>query len=435
MYGSVSRGAFFLPELRYFELGLLAVAILGLVTLRVRRSDLDAVVWSAVAILVWTAARGFQTTPHRPGFEQTALVLAVLATFLVARRLPAASADLVVHGVTCAATFVAATAVVGTAFHWYPLAIELSGRWRGSSTITYANATACVLVVVVVLVLGGERPPIPALSRLACVLLITGLASTMCRAAVPSLAVGVAAIAWRRPQPPFRVAPVLVGAAVALAGLAPSLADGDQAHPAPALVGMLVGSAIAALDLPRRHAGVRRLVGPVLVGTAGVLVVVGVAGRTVSRRIGDRGSMDARFDEWHLYWDLGVHHVVAGTGPHAFGVRFGPSFTAVYFAHNEYLQVFAELGIIGLVLVLLGMGAVLRSLWRRRGGRWSTGALAAALAYGVFLVGDFVWNVPVVPVVVAGILGVGASEGTASGAATRATVPSPSRADNEGGRA
>lgn len=92
------------------------------------------------------------------------------------------------------------------------------------------------------------------------------------------------------------------------------------------------------------------------------------------------------------------------------------------FAHNDYLQILAELGIAGALLVgALGVWVLSRLLsvviWRKRARSWelAVGVLGAVLALGVHSLADFNLYIPANALVFAWLCGVGASTGLASG--------------------
>ena len=79
------------------------------------------------------------------------------------------------------------------------------------------------------------------------------------------------------------------------------------------------------------------------------------------------------------------------------------------YVHDEYLQVLVELGVVGLTLllsVLVGSCLLVRRAIRRDHRTTLPAAVAAATAaaavHGAF---DFVWHVPVVPLVLAVLVG------------------------------
>ncbi|MCM0612653.1 O-antigen ligase family protein [Marinobacter sediminum] len=98
----------------------------------------------------------------------------------------------------------------------------------------------------------------------------------------------------------------------------------------------------------------------------------GVSGLSLSDR---PDSMSDRFDMWHSAWLMFLEHPIWGTGLGTFALRypefraFSETSSAGYFAHNDYLQLLAELGIVGflgwfitpVVLFILCVRAYVRS--------------------------------------------------------------------------
>jgi O-antigen ligase len=73
----------------------------------------------------------------------------------------------------------------------------------------------------------------------------------------------------------------------------------------------------------------------------------------------------------------------------------------VQYVHNEYLQVLAELGTIGLALLLVLLAVVARMVWRGRDlvgtpATWA-GIVAGLSALAVHSGLDFLWHLPAIP--------------------------------------
>jgi O-antigen ligase len=87
----------------------------------------------------------------------------------------------------------------------------------------------------------------------------------------------------------------------------------------------------------------------------------------------------------------------------------GPAGTLRY-AHDEYVQVAAELGLVGAALVAAALVALGRLLWRSRSdpgvtdARWA-GVVAAACAFAVHSAFDFIWHIPAVPLLMITLIG------------------------------
>jgi O-antigen ligase len=98
-----------------------------------------------------------------------------------------------------------------------------------------------------------------------------------------------------------------------------------------------------------------------------------------------------------------AQHPLTGSGPGHADLRWeghGHGIQLYAYVHNEYLQVTAELGLVGLVLLAALLVAVARLLWRARatgraGAAWA-GTVPAAAAFAVHSGLDFVWHLPAI---------------------------------------
>jgi O-antigen ligase len=208
-------------------------------------------------------------------------------------------------------------------------------------------------------------------------------------------------IGWR---PLLRgAAAPLLGAVIAMTGLLPSI----TAHTpttvtiviagVAAVIGVVVGSRVRAT----------RLVLVVLV------VVLAAALVLLSGRLAERFSLDSpdRWGSFRAAWDVFLRHPVTGVGP---GIdqlvlaRAAGGASLFRYAHNEYLQVLAELGIIGGLLLVAFLALLMRRLWRDRvdAGALGVGGLAALTALALHAGFDFVWHIPAVPLLAAAFVGV-----------------------------
>jgi O-Antigen ligase len=118
-------------------------------------------------------------------------------------------------------------------------------------------------------------------------------------------------------------------------------------------------------------------------------------------------SGNGRYD----YWKAGVNatggHLLAGSGPGTFQLLWlprAPYYSYVQNAHSLYVETLAELGIVGLAL-LVGFFALV--LWsavalvvrlRYESRTRAAGAAAALLAFMVSAAFDWIWQVPALPV-------------------------------------
>ena len=121
---------------------------------------------------------------------------------------------------------------------------------------------------------------------------------------------------------------------------------------------------------------------------------------------------------WTATWDLAKAHPLIGVGPGAFAATWttsdGEVVTSEY-AHNEYLQLAAQQGVLGTVAMTVGLGCVTAVSWRRRPRRqgssttversaWA-GAAAGLTALAVHSGFDFLWHIPLIPLIGAALAG------------------------------
>jgi len=181
-----------------------------------------------------------------------------------------------------------------------------------------------------------------------------------------------------------------------------------------ALAGVAAAAAavlVAALSLTSSRGSWTALVAALVVVFAGamrvraaVAVVAALVGVSVLTAFTTAPRLlQARGDYWHSAWRVAEHHPLGGSGAGTFDLgwaaygdltRWGEALDA----HNLYLETLAELGIVGLVLVLgllVPAAAALRSD-RLPAGAWA--ALAGAVAYLVHAGLDWDWEMPAVTV-------------------------------------
>jgi O-antigen ligase len=247
--------------------------------------------------------------------------------------------------------------------------------------------------------------------------LLAGLAATMSRAGALALVVGLVVLAGLLGLGATARATVgpVAGALVALLGLLPSMPATSPARPALALIGLGAGLVLATMVTRVRRWPALVLVGGVLVaGAAGLLASggeVGGAAQTVAQARGNLASPD-RSGALHVALRLVAQQPLTGTGPGQADLRWKghDHGTQLYaYVHNEYLQVTAELGLVGLALLAILLVAIARLLWRARptgpaGATWA-GAVAAAAAFALHSGFDFVWHLPAIVLTVALLVG------------------------------
>lgn len=408
--GLLGQGAYYPSVQRLVGLLIAVAALLALVGQPLSRDDLRLLpVIPALALAAWAVLDGGLVGVVGAGVGPALLLVGIVAVLLVCRRLPQDDREILLAGMIGVGLLVALTGWLGVAGRVGSWAFQAQGLWRASSTLTYPNATAAVLAAISLLVLGrlvatpGSVPLV-----LAATGLLAGLAATMSRAGGLAFVVGLVVLAARwglRATVRTLVLP-LAGALVAVMCLLPSMPAASPPRPALALVGLGAGLALAAMvvRLPRWPA-LALPGGVLLAGTAAFVGSgggVGAAAQTVAQARVNLASPD-RTGALHAALRLVAQHPLTGTGPGHADLRWKghDHGTQLYaYVHNEYLQVTAQLGLVGLVLLAILLVAIARMLWRTRptdraSATWA-GVVAAAAAFAIHSGLDFVWHLPAI---------------------------------------
>jgi O-antigen ligase len=125
--------------------------------------------------------------------------------------------------------------------------------------------------------------------------------------------------------------------------------------------------------------------------------------------IGRGTSVGARLEFWTAAWSSATDNAVRGAGAGSFErvwSQLGPEGVSARNAHNLYVETLAELGAVGLVLLVLTLAVPLFALTACRGDplfRWAGAAYVALLCHAGF---DADWEMPVLMLVA---LSIGAS--------------------------
>jgi hypothetical protein len=142
-------------------------------------------------------------------------------------------------------------------------------------------------------------------------------------------------------------------------------------------------------------------------------------------------AIGGRKDHWDVALDTYRDHRLAGAGAGTYELQWlaarpDPSETAE--AHSLYIEMLAELGIVGLLLIATAIVAILAGLlWRARGRRRPVYAalFAVTLMWALHAGVDWDWELPAVSLWVFALAGVGLANGTAGqrGPRPRAALP------------
>lgn len=350
----------------------------------------------------WAVVDGVVKQEPAAGVRYALLIAAVLLFAGCCRQLRDSARTDLVRGLIVVCCLVAALGWVGVVGHHSTWGFESPGLWRASSTLTYPNATAALLAVAALVCLAVRvRDPGIRWLGVAATALFIGLAATLSRAGFLGFCVGavvlVVGVGWR-PVLRAALAPLL-GAAVAMAGLLPSI---TAPTPTVTTIGLAVAGVLAGLGIGSLTIVPRLLL---LVPAIGVAVAI-IAPHAAA--LGSRFTVDSP-DRWasiRAAWQLFAENPLTGVGPglvRLTGERVQGG-TGIYrYVHNEYLQVLAELGAIGGVLLVAFLFVVIRGI--SRSSVFGVGVLAGVAALVVHAGFDFVWHIPAILLFVAALIG------------------------------
>jgi hypothetical protein len=326
---------------------------------------------------------------------------------LASTAIQASEREALVSWLLVGGVIVSALAWTGVAFHLQPLALVAGGLWRGASGLTYANATAAFLVPLGLVGLARAAEQRPSTATAAATsgmtyLILVGAGSTLSRAGMLGLAVGVVALVvalgWRRCLPAW--GPIILGTCVAFGGLAVSMPSTGRAQPLLAIGAVIVGAAITWVGARLSDRGAAALLIGVLLLVP--LLVTFAPSRLTAASPDRTHATDAAVAVFAGSPILGVspgHYVLTWNDPVT-----GPMF--LRYAHDEYLQLAGELGLIGVAVAAVAAFAVCRRAWRSRSraAAWC-GPAAGLLALAVHSGFDFLWHIPLIVVLVGVLIG------------------------------
>ena len=402
VYGALARGGFYIGE-GFTVLLLVAVATAARIWLR--RPTPSFVVVSAAALLgfaTWSGGSALLYGGVHAALPTAALACGLAAALWSAAGLDASARRVLQAVVLASAVVVAFTGWLGVVLHVEPLVLRMGPVLRAASTLTYMNATAAFLVTALLLAVAVLLPNRRRLALLTVSALLLGLVITMSRAGLLTLVLGILVL-LASDQYRARLLslwPVVPATAAAAVGLLPALPAAAGPQPLPALAGILAGLAILLLE--RRT--VLLAVGLVLGSVLGAVMVVASAS-TLERIASLRITLTdpTRIDVARVTAAQFLASPLTGVGPGRLDLVYvdhkGRLVHAEY-THNEYLQTAAETGMVGLALVVTALGALALAAALR----WRTTAgppvLALVTAFAVHSAFDFLWHIPVLPLLV-----------------------------------
>jgi O-Antigen ligase len=454
LYLSFNAGGFFVSAPALVALGLLLCLLLRF-TLAARPlegigTEAGVAIAGMALYSVWTlASELWSHSPSRALIEfDRAMLYTVALTLLASFTKRGGRQRALLAGLTSAIVVVATIAIITRLLpRVWPLAPDVSED-RLSYPLTYWNALGLLLALGIIGALhfatsARERLGVRVLATAALPLLVTTLYFTLSRGAMAVGAVGVLLfllLARARGTVPVAIAALPTSAVAVLVGYHAAALTSDHPtsaqavhqghHVVIALVAAIVVAAVlrAVLAPLERRLKMPRWPLPFApwIAVTGVVVVAIAAlfaSGVAQREIHNFGQTDAianlsnqrarltsvsnngRFSHWHVAIDAFDAHPLVGTGAGTYQnlwAQHRNSNLTVINAHSLYLQVMAELGIIGLILILVPIVTILVSLIR--GVRLSRGAdraipaavLAMGLMWAVHAGVDWDWEMPAV---------------------------------------
>jgi hypothetical protein len=428
---------------------LVFLVLLGVGASAAARSELTWADWRAAgalgALALWTALSSLWASGAGLPIESAELVLVYAAGFACFLALtPRLSAHTVPIGLLCAVLPIAAYALASRLVpdhvgHYDPS----SGGYLLAGPIGYWNALGLLVAMGTIIALGlvahADRVRVRGVAAAALVVLLPTLYYTFSRGATAALVIGLIVVAALDPRRlRFSVA-VLVALPLPLAGAwlgsrsaaltkagfsrAEAAHDGHRILLALVVLALLNAAVIAALAWCERHVVVtgrlRRAYLGALAAVAVLAIVVGLVrvgnpvtfvGRATDAFGSDTaatgGNLNRRFvtlsshgrsDYWSVAWHEVRDHPVLGGGAGSFRqywLRYRPAPLGVLNAHDLYLETLAELGPVGIVLLVVALAGPLVAAVRGRARPLVPVAAGAYVAYLAHAALDWDWQIP-----------------------------------------
>ena len=410
------QGAYYSAGQRVVALLLSAAAIVALRSSRTSAVARRPVVRAAAAFAAWSVVSAALAGEPAAALPIVLILTSAVVVLTICERLDTQQRDQLAVAVVTLGVLVALTGWVGVAWHTTPWALEDQGLWRAATTLTYANAAAGFLATVALLSLArSARSPRAALGAGASCLLLVGLGATLSRGGLLAFLAGTLVLArllgvarlLRSATPPA------LGALVGLAGIWAFIPASSPARPGYAAGALMLGVLVTVLVA---RLGPRPWPALALGGVLVLALVWSGSANGASRSIADvRLSVASpdRVEEARAALREGASRPLTGVGPgsaHLSWVQSDGAVLVARYAHNEYLQTFAELGVVGLSLLLILVAAIARTVGRCRPCQelrpvWA-GVAAGLVALGVHGLFDFGWHLPAIGLTGALLVGI-----------------------------
>ena len=176
-----------------------------------------------------------------------------------------------------------------------------------------------------------------------------------------------AALAWLHRRRPLFCVPLAAGVLLALIAMAQS-----KSHGGPAALCAAIAVTVLLFLRRRRKALLWGLAGTVLAAGAAVFAIGIMRGHFLWDLSVPDNPVGLRWNLWAAGLEMLSRNWIAGVGLGNFHIGFlpflGPGVRPTKFLHNTYLQIPVELGILGLVFVVVVVGLILRRVWHETSG-------------------------------------------------------------------
>jgi hypothetical protein len=344
---------------------------------------------SVVLLALWWLVRAQTSGSLREFLPLGASFLAFAAAFAAVRPLTGRAREAAGLGVVCLGAGGALVGFAGLIWRWYPMAMPAQGLWRLSSTLTYSDAAGLALGICLLVALGTDL--CPWLTRMAVCLCAGGLLATQSRGAYVALACACLLVPWHR-YARFLV-PLLAGAGLGVAAMVSSPDTGYVPWLGAVLILAIGAAAVARWDIGSFAVGTPRRVVVVLVLFCAVIGALSLLHHEIGLRAFAPSDQDRSVE-----WSTALHQwrtaPIVGVGPDRLLEFHAPDGTYAHFVHNEFLQIAADAGIVGVAFLGLAALSVIRVV--RRFDVLSSCATAALVCWAVAGAFDFDWHLPFV---------------------------------------
>ena len=340
---------------------------------------------SVVSLAVWWLIRAQTSGSLTQFLPLGASFLAFAAGFAVVRPLKGRAREVAGLSVACLGAVGALVGFAGLIWRWFPMAMPAQGLWRLSTTLTYADAAGLVLGVCLLIALGTDLFPV--LARMAVCLCVGGLLATQSRGAYVAFVCACCLVPWRRYL--RYLVPLVAGVGLGVAAIVSSPDTGSVPWVGAALVLALTIAAVTGWEVPSGGIGtpVRSAIAFVVLGV--VAVAIFLAHHEIGLRAFSPSDQD-RSVEWSTalhQWETGP---ILGVGPDRLLQFHAVDGTYAHFVHNEFLQIAADAGVVGVALLAISAVCVIRVA--RRFDVLSSCATSALVCWAVAAAFDFDWH-------------------------------------------